>query len=89
MGRSTTPTYRFEARAVGVAPITECWRGKATEKRLQEHVEGTNESMKAGGVNAHVSKALGFIPIITSAKLIHQATGSVVAEYQTPMFKVS
>lgn len=81
MARSTTPTYRVEYRAnQGMTPG--CWNGRkdrdgrANAKNLAKHVKGYNESFKEGGVNAHLAGL-----VISSAKLIRQSTGEVVAEY--------
>lgn len=88
MGRSITPKYRVEAKEQNGKAWAASWRGRATEKRLAEYVAGTNESMKPGGVNEHVSRAVGFIPVIREARIIEQRTGEIVAHYKAPLFQV-
>lgn len=87
MGKTIRLKYRVEGKDQTGA--WQCgWRGRATTARLAEWVRMTNESMKLGGCNEHVSKAHGFIPIISRARIVNQDTGEVVAEYAAPLFQV-
>lgn len=78
MGRSITPTYRIEYRSLqdGNLKQTLCWpKGKrANAETLAEVVAKYNESFQPGGCNAHCGPLT-----ITSAQVIHQETGRVVA----------
>jgi len=66
----------------------EAYRGKATDKDLKAWVNALDKSMLAGGVNAHVSQALGFIPVVSYAEVQRQSDGKVLATYKAPMFQV-
>ena len=88
MGRIVTPKYRMEVRTNVGSMTPSSWSGRATEKRLETAVKAENESFLPGGVNAHVSKAHGAVVRIIYARLVEQATGTVVAEYTAPAFEV-
>jgi len=64
------------------------WRGKATQKRLEEYVMQYGKSLELGGANEHISKSLGYIPYPNKAILIRQSTNEVVATWQAAMFQV-
>jgi hypothetical protein len=88
MGRIVTPKYRVEVRtnnpAVGLTPFA--WQGRPTQAKLEAWRQQYNASFQLGGVNAHVSTEV--VLHIVSAKIVHQATGRVVAETTMPMFEV-
>lgn len=87
MGKSYTPTYRVEYRDQ-TGWNTVLWKGKASAKALEAWRVQMNESLRPGGVNDQIGKALGFTPHVSHAKLIHQASRQVVAEAKMPMFEV-
>lgn len=87
MGRTVRLKYRIEANDTKGAWRTG-WRGRATDRRLGEYCQSVDESMKVGGVNEHVSKSIGFIPIILGARIVNQDTGETVATYQRVAFQV-
>lgn len=91
MGRSTTPKHRIEFRdssrkTQAVAWNTK-WYGRANQNNLDQWVARYNGELELGGINDHISKALGFVPYITSAKIVNQKTDQTVAEYQMAMFQ--
>lgn len=102
MGRVTTPTYRVEYRtnalALGkVAADTsiegkgyhvQAWRGRATPKAAEEWRKAMNASFQKGGANYHLTEALGFIEHVSHVRVVHQATGRLVAEATMPTFEV-
>lgn len=86
MGRSYTPTYRTEwdDRSNGV------WRkeyGKPTLANLEKHVHEYAESLKAGGINNHISLALGYIPFPRVARIVRQRDGKIMAEWRAATFQ--
>lgn len=81
MGRSTTPTYRIE-----FSPNSRCsnmvWKreyGRPTDKNLALFIDELIISAEIGGVNAH----LGGMIRPDWARIIHQQTGVVVANYSS------
>ena len=94
MGKIVKPKYRVEM--TGVTPAA--WRvkgygqvpgyGKPTDANLEKFVHGYAKSLEIGGVNEHVSKALGHVPYPTSARIVDQDTGAVVASWKAGMFQV-
>ena len=87
MGTSKTPKYRLEiSDKTGIH--TQAWHGKATENTLQSYLNKYIDSLKLGGVNEHISKSLGFIPVPNSAKIIEQKTGNVKVSWDAPMFLI-
>ena len=93
MGRSVTPPYRLEMPGVTAM----CWRvkaqygipgcGKPTYENLVKYIEAYNKSLELGGSNQHISKALGYIPYPTWARIVRQADGVVMAEWKAPLFQ--
>lgn len=59
--------------------------GRPTARNLETWRCRFNESFAPKGVNWHVTKALGVQLAITSARIVHRATGEVVAETRVPM----
>lgn len=86
MGKSYTPTYRVEYRdQTGLH--SECWKGRATAQRLEAWRQARNTSLGHGGVNYHLSLAVGLIVHVSWARLIRQSTREVVAEVRQPLFE--
>lgn len=83
MGYTRTPKYRLE-----MAGMTFAWSGKPTQKRLEEFVFKYADSLKAGGVNEHISKALGYVPYPSHAIIVDQATKDIVVEWKAAAFQV-
>lgn len=83
MGRTRTPKYRLEVDGQRM-----CWQGRATQARLLAWVRSYAASLKLGGVNQHISLALGHIPYPTRARIVNQYTGEAVAEWQAAAFEV-
>jgi hypothetical protein len=81
MGKSVLCRYRIEFE--GEAPI-----GLQRKVKLDEYIRALVDSYKVGGVNEHVSRTLGYIPVPKSAKLINQYTGKVVETWEHPKFMV-
>jgi hypothetical protein len=65
-----------------------CWRGRASAKRLEQWRRDYNKSFNPGGVNWHVSQAIGVVLHISHARLVHQATGATVAQVTMPTFEI-
>ena len=92
MGRSKTPPYRLEMSGSSV----QAWRvkdqygipgnGKPTRENLIKYLRGFVASLKAGGVNEHISKELGYVPTPSWAKIIRQSDGQVMAEWELPKY---
>ena len=93
MGRSTTPTYvvRYVDQQ-GVHQVI--WNtkqaGRPTKANLETWRKKMNESMKLGGCNEHISKALGFMPHVCHAVIINQKLGDrkSVVSVIAPLFEV-
>jgi hypothetical protein len=93
MGRSVTPTYRVEYRAVDCVLTSGSWwvhgryqmrgDGRPTDVNLHEHVKSLEASFKPGRSNDHI----GDVKII-EAWIVHQASGDQVAHYEAPLFEV-
>lgn len=89
MGRSYTPRYVCEIVVPGTYHTPMSWDvksrygargyGKPTDANLKKYVEGFEASTKPGGVNAHLGET-----IVTSARIIDQFEGGVVATYKQP-----
>ena len=87
MGTSVTPAYRVEYRDQ-TGMHSACWKGQATATRLEDWRQMMNLSFQAGGSNEHLGKALGFVPHVSHAQLVHQKSGRVVVTTTMPMFEV-
>ena len=94
MGKIITPTYRVEYRSNSCdrrnpdGRRSMCWSGRATQARLEQWRRDYNQSFNLGGVNFHISEAQGFVEHISSARIVRQSTGEVVAETTMPAFEV-
>lgn len=89
MGRSTTPTYRVEVTANKPIGFF-AWNrrdGLANEVNLELWRQSYNESFQVGGVNGPINDD-DIIVHISSAKLVRQSTGEVVAEVTGPAFEI-
>ncbi len=67
------------------------WRGKThpTNETLEhEMVNEWSKQYMPGGVNAHISKAIGYIPHPHRADVIDLDTGKVVASWEAATFQV-
>jgi hypothetical protein len=101
MGRSITPTFRAEyktqdgrwnaigwnARATQCANVTV--HGAPNERNAEVMRSKLNKSFANGGVNAHVSAAVGYILHVSAVRVIRQSTGEVVAMAVAPLFEVA
>jgi hypothetical protein len=64
-------------------------KGKPTDKKLEDYILEMGKSMNPGGVNAHLSKDMDYIPYPTSAIIReNRPGGTVVARWKAPMFMV-
>jgi hypothetical protein len=90
MGKSYTPTYVVRYRDQQ-GPKILVWNtktsGKPTASNLGKWREAMNSSMRAGGVNEHLSEALGFVLHIGNCEIHNQKTGETVATFVAPMFE--
>lgn len=95
MGRSVTPTYAVEME--GCTPAA--WHvrpsniqkgyGKPTPENLAFYVEKYINSLKPGGCNHHISKALGKMPIPNWARIVkNDGSRNVLASWNAPNFMV-
>jgi hypothetical protein len=102
MGKTRTYTYRLELRVISGAYYTpQGWlvrgsrllgpgKGKPTAGNIDKWVTAFENSMRPGGVNAHLG-----IDQVTYARIVHQASGQVMAEWRRkdwrknqPLFEV-
>ncbi len=84
MGKSITPKYRVIMDGQMMV-----WRGKASEKALEEYVKSYAKSLEAGGCNAHISKGLGYIPYPNNARIeTNEKYPAVIATWKAGMFQV-
>jgi len=81
MGKSVVCRYRIEFDSG--QPI-----GLNRKVKLDDYILALVDSYKVGGVNQHVSKMLGYIPVPKSARLINQRTGRIVDTWEHPTFMV-
>lgn len=97
MGRSYTPKYRLEIKDnVGWHWLNWLPRGQygikghgaPSEVNLEKYVRSYAKSLEIGGVNEHVSLALGYVPYPTAARIVNQETNEVVASWTAGMFQV-
>ena len=93
MGRSTTFTYRLEMEG-GDLGAHVGWsakdKGKPSAQAIENYLVACANSMKIGGCNEHISRALGRLPILPRrARIVAQTgkrAGEVVAEWSHPPF---
>jgi len=87
---TTTPTYRVEVKAnkpMGMFGWNGRQDGAATEANLEKWRQSYNTSFQVGGVNGPINDG-DIIVHISSAKLIRQSTGELVAEVTGPAFEI-
>lgn len=75
MGKSVTPTYQvvvteYDPRYGRTVSNTYAWRGRATDSLLAKWIANFAESFQPGGVNYHISTALGYVPAPCKAKIV-------------------
>jgi hypothetical protein len=89
MGRSFTPKYALDADGCTGMTWDTKRHGTPTAAKLEEWVMSYAKSLEAGGVNAHLSQALGHVPYPRWARVrLNYAGGAVVAEWKAGMFQV-
>jgi hypothetical protein len=88
MGRSITPKYRVETITNSGRLTPFPWSGLVSQKRLEDWRATMNKSFSAGGVNFHVSEALGVIYHISEATIVRQSDGRVMCAVKAPLFEV-
>ncbi len=90
MGKSITPMYQIRVKEFNftlrkMETRTLAWDGKRygkpTDAKVQAWTEAYIASLKVGGVNAHISDALGYIPVP------NQVTVVTNDRYKVPMAK--
>jgi hypothetical protein len=87
MGKSYKPKYILELKAPDCVHSSMAWKGRVSEKRLEEWVYRYIDSLQAGGANEHISAALGVIPLPTFAAIRRNYLGtSYLATWKAPMF---
>lgn len=94
MGKSVTPPYRLEMSGT----THSAWRvkeqygipgdGQPNDANLMRYLLSFAASLKLGGTNQHISKALGYIPYPTWARIIRQRDGKIMASWIAPAFMV-
>lgn len=87
---TNTPTYRVEVKAnkpIGMFGWNGRQDGAATEANLEKWRQSYNTSFQVGGVNGPINDG-DIIVHISSAKLIRQSTGELVAEVTGPAFEI-
>ena len=91
MGRSYTPTYRLEfwEHPQGTKHQQAWSKGcKPTDYTLEQWIHSYAHSLEMGGVNSHISTAIGYVPYPCQAQVVRQATGDVVASWKAGVFQV-
>jgi hypothetical protein len=64
-------------------------KGKPNRENLRAWRDSFNKSFLAGGVNEHITKAIGSIPNVTYARIVRQSNNEVMAEFTAPAFEVA
>lgn len=87
MGRSRTSKYALEMQG----STSRCWfvkeDGAPTAANLEKYVRSFINSLKVGGVNAHISQAFGYMPIPNWARIVlNDGSRQVVVEWKAPVF---
>lgn len=86
MGKSYTPTFRLEYKDQGGWQTQFYDKRRPTDDQLRRYLIDLVHSFYIGGINEHVSKSIGYIPMPTQARVIRQKTGEIVAKFNAPMF---
>lgn len=63
-------------------------RGEPNLDNLWEAVKQSVDSYKPGGLNAHISQSLGYLPYPNSAKIYNLQTGEILASWKAGVFQV-
>jgi hypothetical protein len=91
MGRSYTPKYVVRITMTLGRQDSQIWdsrhNGRPTAKNLSAWRDAMNRSFERGGVNEHVSAALGRVERYFNCAVVNQFTGATVAEFKAPMFE--
>lgn len=86
MGTSIKPKYVITMNKHNMI-TTESLIGTYNRKpNLELEVQKYIDSLKIGGVNEHLSKTLGYMPIPNHAALINQQTRTIIQEWNAPAF---
>ena len=87
MGRSILPKYRVELDGNKMV-----WNvkqaGSPNNKNLEKWIFVYAASLRAGGVNFHISQALGYMPYPRKAQVVNQVSGEIVAKWESWKFQV-
>lgn len=62
--------------------------GQPNDANLMRYLLAYVNSLKPGGSNYHVSKALGYIPYPTWARIVRQSDNKIMTSWVQPMFFV-
>lgn len=92
MGRTITPRYFARYRDQGGwHDITwDCARhGRPSTDTAEARRQSLNQSFERGGVNFHVSQAVGYVIHVSRLTIHHNIKGQpIAAEARAPMFEV-
>lgn len=89
MGRSYTPKYTVDIPGFLCMTWDTKRHGKPTAAKLEKWVMAYAKSLEVGGVNAHVSQRLGYVPYPSRATVrLNVPGGAIVAEWKAAMFQV-
>jgi hypothetical protein len=89
MGRTITPKYALDMDGCTCMAWDTKRHGKPTAAKLERVVMEYAKSLEAGGCNAHISQALGYIPYPRWARVRRNVwDGHTVAEWKAAMFQV-
>ena len=84
MGKIITPKHRLIMDGTMMS-----WDGRVSEDRLRDYVFAYAKSLESGGINEHISKALGHIPYPTQARIETNTKNPVIrATWKAAMFQV-
>jgi hypothetical protein len=91
MSKSFTPTYIViyeDQTGTHKAAWDTKQAGRPNLTNLMQYRRMFNDSMKFGGCNFHVSKALGFLLSMGNAKIVNQRTGDTICTFKMPLFEL-
>jgi hypothetical protein len=88
MGKIVKTKYRIEVKDNRGVTSQYVWRGRISQDKLSDYMDTLNKSFIPGGINFHLSKAVGVCLYHHKAQVINQFTGEVVATWSAPMFQV-
>ena len=88
MGRVYTPKYRLDVEGVSAAVWSVRDYGKPTRENLLNWIEKYSRSLEIGGVNQHLSLALGYVPYPAYVAIRDNKTGETITEWKAAMFQV-